>query len=118
MNWKRGKRRQALTKHPSYRGWGIIRKQRELAKDAQRQASEQEKPEPELTRAAFEEARFRLLRDVRFHQAHCSCWCGETHDLFEATDLNDALEEEAMTNDPEGKALWERFERPLEAPKE
>lgn len=86
----------------------------------------------ELTRSAFEAARVRLLRDVRFHQQTCShwckergewheghlaCWCGGKHDLFEVDDLNDALEEEAMTNDPEGKALWDRFERPLEAPK-
>ena len=169
MKWKRRKRRAALGNHTSDRGRGIVRKQRDLAKDTQWQAMERAVDEhitrgelmtfedsqaslawlekeletcprmrimidpSQLTRAAFEHARVRLLRDVEFHQQTCSqwcveksgwheehvsCWCGEKHDLFEADDLNDALEEEALTKDPEGRALWERFERPPEAPTE
>ena len=30
-----------------------------------------------------------------YHQAYCACWCGETHDLFEADDLNDEVEARA-----------------------
>jgi hypothetical protein len=28
-----------------------------------------------------------------WHQAHW-CWCGQTHDLFETEDINDAIEEQ------------------------
>ena len=30
-----------------------------------------------------------------YHQAYCACWCGETHDLLEADDLNDKVEAKA-----------------------